>query len=218
MASARTLEIIEIFRKMYSDDVRCYLDHDDAWQLLVATILSAQCTDARVNEITKDLFKKYRTIEDYANADLNEFENDIHSAGFYHNKAKNIIACAETLIREYDGRVPEDIDDLTGLPGVGRKTANVIRGNIYGIDSIVVDTHVKRISRRLQLTKESDPEKIEYDLMKVIPQKYWILINIWFITFGRSTCKAQSPKCQECLLVKYCRDHRDPKTTRRRKG
>ena len=218
MAAARTLEIIGIFRQMYSEDARCYLDHSDPWQLLVATILSAQCTDARVNEITKDLFRKYRTIEDYANADLNEFENDIHSAGFYHNKAKNIIACARMLIDEYNSRVPEDIEDLTRLPGVGRKTANVIRGNIFGIDSIVVDTHVKRISRRLQLTKESDPEKIEYDLMKVIPQKYWILINMWFITFGRSTCKAQSPKCQECPLVKYCRDHQDRKVSGRRKG
>ena len=214
MAAKRTLEIIEIFRKMYSDDVRCYLDHSDAWQLLVATILSAQCTDARVNIITKDLFVKYKTIEDYANADLSEMEQDIHQAGFYHNKAKNIIACAKMLITEYEGKVPSDIDELTKLPGVGRKTANVIRGNVYGIDSIVVDTHVKRISGRLGLTKETDPEKIEYDLMKVIPKEYWILINIWFITFGRQCCKAQSPKCQECQLVKYCRDHQ--KTPRRR--
>ena len=218
MASKRTLEILNVFEKMYGRQTRCYLNYEEPWQLLVATILSAQCTDARVNEITKDLFRKYRTIEDYANADLNEFENDIHSAGFYHNKAKNITACARMLIDEYNGRVPEDIEDLTRLPGVGRKTANVIRGNIFGIDSIVVDTHVKRISRRLQLTKESDPEKIEYDLMKVIPQKYWILINMWFITFGRSTCKAQSPKCQECPLVKYCRDHQDRKASGRRKG
>ncbi len=217
MASKRTLEIIGIFRNMYSDDVRCYLDHDDPWQLLVATILSAQCTDARVNEITKDLFVKYKTVGDYANADIFEFEEDIRSAGFYHSKAKNIIACAQKLIAEYDGKVPSDIDELTSLPGVGRKTANVIRGNIYNIPSIVVDTHVKRISGRLQLTRETDPEKIEYDLYKVIPRDYWILINIWFITFGRSTCKAQSPKCQECPLVKYCRDHRDPKESRRRR-
>ncbi len=217
MATKRTLEILEIFRKMYSDDVRCYLEYDNPWQLLVATILSAQCTDARVNEITKDLFKKYRTVGDYANADLKEFERDIHSAGFYHNKAKNIIACANALLSEYDGVVPSDIDELTSLPGVGRKTANVIRGNIFGIDSIVVDTHVKRISNRLQLTKESDPEKIEYDLMKVIPRDRWILINMWFITFGRQICKAQSPKCQECPLVKYCRDHQEKNPPRRRK-
>ena len=216
MAAKRTLEIIGIFRKMYSDDVRCYLDHSDAWQLLVATILSAQCTDARVNIITKDLFAKYKTMEDYANADLAEMEQDIHQAGFYHNKAKNIIACAKMLITEYDGKVPSDIDELIKLPGVGRKTANVIRGNVYGIDSIVVDTHVKRISGRLGLTKETDPEKIEYDLMKVIPKEYWILINIWFITFGRQCCKAQSPKCQECQLVKYCRDPQ--KALRRRQA
>ncbi len=217
MASKRTLDIIAIFEKMYSRDVRCYLNHSDPWQLLVATILSAQCTDARVNEITKDLFIKYKTVSDYANADLSEFEQDIKSAGFYHNKAKNIIACARKLLEDYDGIVPSDIDELTHLPGVGRKTANVIRGNIFGIESIVVDTHVKRISHRLKLTDETDPEKIEYDLMKVIPQDYWILINMWFITFGRSTCKAQSPKCQECPLVKYCRDCRDHQTPSRRR-
>ena len=121
------------------------------------------------------------------------------------------------LLSEYDGQVPSDIDELTRLPGVGRKTANVIRGHIYGINSIVVDTHVKRISRRLKLTKEEDPEKIEYDLMKAIPEEYWININLWMITFGRTICKAQSPKCQECPLAGYCRDHRDqPRRVRRR--
>jgi len=217
MATRRTLEIIDIFKNMYSEEVRCCLTHSDAWELLVATILSAQCTDARVNIITKDLFAKYRTIEDFANADLAELEQDIKQAGFYHNKAKNIIGSARMILSDYDGEVPSDIEDLTRLPGVGRKTANVIRGNIYGIDSIVVDTHVKRISGRLQLTKEEDPEKIEYDLMKVIPREYWILINIWFITFGRTICKAQSPKCQECPLVKYCRD-RAVKKSRPRKA
>jgi len=217
MATRRTLEIIDIFKNMYSEEVRCYLTHSDAWELLVATILSAQCTDARVNIITKDLFAKYRTIEDFANADLAELEQDIKQAGFYHNKAKNIIGSARMILSDYNGEVPSDIEDLTRLPGVGRKTANVIRGNIYGIDSIVVDTHVKRISGRLQLTKEEDPEKIEYDLMKVIPREYWILINIWFITFGRTICKAQSPKCQECPLVKYCRD-RAVKKSRPRKA
>jgi len=217
MATRRTLEIIDIFKNMYSEEVRCYLTHSDAWELLVATILSAQCTDARVNIITKDLFAKYRTIEDFANADLAELEQDIKQAGFYHNKAKNIIGSARMILSDYDGEVPSDIEDLTRLPGVGRKTANVIRGNIYGIDSIVVDTHVKRISGRLQLTREEDPEKIEYDLMKVIPREYWILINIWFITFGRTICKAQSPKCQECPLVKYCRD-RAVKKSRPRKA
>lgn len=203
---------------MYSEEVRCYLTHSDAWELLVATILSAQCTDARVNIITKDLFAKYRTIEDFADADLAELEQDIKQAGFYHNKAKNIIGSARMILSDYDGEVPSDIEDLTRLPGVGRKTANVIRGNIYGIDSIVVDTHVKRISGRLKLTREEDPEKIEYDLMKVIPREYWILINIWFITFGRTICKAQSPKCQECPLVKYCRDRTPKKNPDHRKA
>lgn len=205
MATKRTLEIIEIFRQMYSDEVRCYLDHSNAWQLLIATILSAQCTDARVNIVTRDLFVKYKTLEDFANADLSEMEQDIRQTGFYHNKAKNIIACAKMLVTQYGGEVPSDIDELTRLPGVGRKTANVIRGNIYGIESIVVDTHVKRISWRLKLTDEEDPVKIEYDLMRVIPKKYWILINIWFITFGRGRCRAQSPECQGCPLEGYCR-------------
>ena len=218
MATKRTLKILDIFERMYSRDVRCYLDHDNAWQLLIATILSAQCTDARVNLITKDLFVKYKTLSDFAKADIAELEKDIFQAGFYHNKAKNIIACSRMLVEEYDGVVPSDIDELTKLPGVGRKTANVIRGNVFGIASIVVDTHVKRISNRLKLTDETDPEKIEYDLMKVIPEDYWILINMWFITFGRTVCKAQSPKCQECPLVEYCRDHqkkRDPQSRRR---
>ena len=203
---------------MYPEDIRCFLDHEDPWQLLVATILSAQCTDARVNMITKDLFKKYRTVDDFAKADLSEMEQDIRQAGFYHNKARNIIACANMLITDYGGEVPDDIDELTKLPGVGRKTANVIRGHIFGIDSIVVDTHVKRISRRLKLTEEEDPEKIEYDLMKAIPEQYWIMINLWMITFGREICKAQSPKCQECPLAGYCRDRRnDPAPGHRRK-
>ncbi|MBO4904847.1 MAG: endonuclease III [Lachnospiraceae bacterium] len=216
MAAKRTLEIIEIFKQMYSTEPRCYLDHDSPWQLLVATILSAQCTDARVNMITKDLFVKYPTLSDIADADLEEFEQDIKQAGFYHNKAKNITACARMLVDEYDGVVPSDIDALTSLPGVGRKTANVIRGNIYGIDSIVVDTHVKRISQRLGLAHEDDPEKIEFELMKAVPKDYWILINMWFITFGRTLCKAQSPKCQECPLVRYCREQQHPRKSQKK--
>lgn len=196
---------------MYSEEKRCYLDYKEPWQLLVATILSAQCTDARVNLITKDLFVKYPTVNDLAKADIAELEDDIRQAGFYHNKAKNIKGCAQMLVNEYDSVVPSDIDELTRLPGVGRKTANVIRGNIYNIPSIVVDTHVKRISNRLMLTKESDPERIEYDLMKAIPEDYWILINMWFITFGRTVCKAQSPKCQECPLAGYCRHDPAPR-------
>lgn len=200
----RTQEILNILDEQYGTDHRCYLTHDSAWQLLIATILSAQCTDARVNLVTKDLFVKYPDIRSFAEADLNELEQDIHSTGFYHNKARNIIACCRKLHEEYNDEVPSDIDKLTSLPGVGRKTANVIRGNIFEIKSIVVDTHVKRISGRLGLTKEEDPVKIEFDLMKEIPEDHWILINFQFIAFGRDICKAQRPECERCRLTKYC--------------
>ena len=206
MAAKRTLEILEIVNEMYPEDIKCYLNHENAWQLLIATILSAQCTDARVNIITKDLFKKYPDIKSFAEAELRELELDIKPAGFYHNKAKNIIECMRKIHFDYNDEVPRDIETLTSLAGVGRKTANVIRGNIYGDPSIVVDTHVKRISRRLGLTKEEDPVKIEFDLMKKLPKEYWIKYNHQIIAFGRQICKAQSPKCQECPLAGYCRE------------
>ena len=177
----RTLEIIERLKKEYPD-AACTLDYDQAWKLLVSVRLAAQCTDARVNIVTETLFKKYDTLEKFANADLAELEEDIRSTGFYHNKAKNIISCARTLVQEYHGEVPSTLEELTSLAGVGRKTANVIRGNIYHDPSIVVDTHVKRISKRLGFTKEDDPVKVEYDLMKVLPKDHWILYNIQIIT------------------------------------
>ena len=183
----------------------CYLNHETPWQLLIAVILSAQCTDARVNIVTKDLFQKYPSLEAFANADLKELEQDIHSTGFYHNKAKNIISCARTLVEKYDGEVPRELEELTALAGVGRKTANVIRGNIYHEPSVVVDTHVKRISKKLGFTKEDDPVKIEYDLMKVLPKDHWILYNIQIITLGRSICTARNPKCTECFLSDLCK-------------
>ena len=154
------LEILRRMDEQYGTDLICYLNHDNAWQLLIAVILSAQCTDARVNLVTKDLFKKYDSLEKFANADLKDLEQDIHSTGFYHNKAANIIACAKRLVEVYGGEVPDRMEDLLTLAGVGRKTANVILGNIYHKPSIVVDTHVKRISNRWKFTKESDPEKI----------------------------------------------------------
>lgn len=200
----RTREILAILDEQYSTEYKCYLTHDSAWQLLIATILSAQCTDARVNIVTKDLFVKYPSIEAFANADLKELEQDIKPTGFYHNKAKNIIECCKKLHYEFHDEVPSDIDELTSLAGVGRKTANVIRGNIYHIDSIVVDTHVKRISNRLGLTKNQDPVIIEQDLMKELPKDHWILYNIQIITFGRDICKAQRPECERCRLRKYC--------------
>ena len=168
----RTIEILNIIDDMYGTDMRCYLNHENAWQLLIATILSAQCTDARVNIVTDSLFKKYTSIKDFANASLSELENDIKPTGFYHNKAKNIIECCKKLHYEYNDEVPSSIEELTSLSGVGRKTANVIRGNIFTEPSMVVDTHVKRISNRLALTKESDPVKIEFDLMKELPKDH----------------------------------------------
>ena len=175
---------------------------------MIATILSAQCTDARVNIVTQDLFQKYDTVEKFANADLKELEKDIKPTGFYHTKAKNIIACTKALVERFGGEVPRSLEDLTSLAGVGRKTANVIRGNIYHEPSVVVDTHVKRISRRLGLTENEDPEKIEQDLMKALPKDHWILYNIQIITFGRSICTARSPKCGECFLQKYCKEYK----------
>ena len=196
--------ILELLYENYGP-TKCYLDHENEWQLLIATMLSAQCTDDRVNIVTKDLFKKYTSIQDFAEANLAELEQDIHSTGFYHNKAKNIIACCQKLLSEFGGEVPSDIDQLTSLAGVGRKTANVVRGNWYGIPSVVVDTHVKRISRRLGFTKEEDPVKIEFDLMKKIPKDHWILYNMQIISFGREICKAPTPKCEECFLQEYCK-------------
>ena len=200
----RINRILALLDATYGTDYRCFLNYKTPWQLLIAVILSAQCTDARVNIVTKDLFKKYRKLEDFAAADLKELEQDIHSTGFYHNKAKNIIACAQVLVDKYKGKIPSDIDELTALPGVGRKTANVIRGNIYNIPSVVVDTHVKRISRKLGLTESDDPVKIEFELMKKLPEDHWILWNIDIITLGRTICTANHEKCGECFLRGEC--------------
>lgn len=200
----RVAEILVLLDKEYGTDYKCYLHYETPWQLLIATMLSAQCTDARVNIVTKDLFVKYPTLEAFASADLEELEQDIKSTGFYHNKAKNIIACCQKLLTEFHGEVPREIEALTSLAGVGRKTANVIRGNIFHDASIVVDTHVKRISRKLGFTKEEDPEKIEFELMKVLPEDHWILYNIHIITLGRSICTARNPKCSECFLQEKC--------------
>jgi endonuclease-3 len=207
----RTGEILDLLDEVYTREYKCYLNHETPWQLLIATILSAQCTDARVNIVTKDLFQKYDSLEKFANADLKELEQDIKPTGFYHNKAKNIILCARKLVQEYHGEVPKELEELTKLAGVGRKTANVIRGNIYNEPSIVVDTHVKRISKRLGLTKEDDPEKIEFELMRVLPKDHWILYNIQIITFGRSICFARNPDCEACFLQKYCKEYKKNK-------
>lgn len=209
----RTKEILDLLDEQYGRDYRCFLHYETPWQLLIATMLSAQCTDARVNIVTADLFQKYTSIEAFAEADLKELEKDIHSTGFYHNKAKNIISCCKDLRDRFGGEVPSDIEDLTSLAGVGRKTANVIRGNIYHIPSVVVDTHVKRISRKLGLAREEDPVKIEMELMKALPRDHWILYNIQIITFGREICKAPTPKCEQCFLQHLCPDY-----TRQKEG
>ena len=208
MTETRIKEIINILDQKYgsfADNYQeTYLKHENAFQLLIATILSAQCTDARVNIVTKELFKRYPDVWAFAKSDLLELEKYIHSTGFYHSKAKHIIDCSKALINNYNSEVPSDIEELIKLPGVGRKTANVIRGNIYKVPSIVVDTHVKRISKRLGLTNETDPSKVEKDLMKKLPEENWIQWNLQIIAFGRQICKAQHPKCDECFLTKYC--------------
>ena len=204
----RIRRILELLDKEYGTQMATYLEYENAWQLLFATILSAQCTDARVNLVTKDLYKKYDSLEKFAAAEQEELERDIFSTGFYHNKAKNIIACAKALLEKHGGEVPSDIGSLTKLPGVGRKTANVVRGNVYKIPSIVVDTHVKRIAKRLGLTESDDPVKVEFDLMKKIPEDHWILINLDLIALGRSICRSQKPGCAGCFLAEVCPSRR----------
>ena len=206
--SKRVTEILKLLDEHYTTEYKCYLNHENAWQLLFATILSAQCTDKRVNIVTETLFKKYPTVEAFANAKQEELERDIHSTGFYKNKAANIISCAKTLVEKYNGEVPNDLEALTSLAGVGRKTANVIRGNIFHEPSIVVDTHVKRVSKLLGLTKEDDPEKVEFDLMKCLPKDHWILYNLQIIAHGRAVCIARRPQCENCCLKECCKSYK----------
>ncbi len=197
----KTLALLD---ENYPQDTKCYLNYEKDWQLLIATILSAQCTDDRVNIVTQSLFKKYKSIEDFANADFITLMEDIRSTGFYRNKAKNIINCCNKLISDFDSKMPSDIESLTSLAGVGRKTANVVRGHIFNIPSIVVDTHVKRISNKLGLVKSEDPEKIEFELMKILPKKSWIKYNTQVIAHGRKICIARKPKCEICCFFEFC--------------
>ncbi len=200
----RVRQLIRVLRKEYPD-ARCSLDHSNALELLVATILSAQCTDERVNAVTAELFRKYRTWEDYASAPASELERDIHSTGFFRNKAKAIQGACRMIGEAYGGRVPDSMDELLALPGVARKTANVVLGNAYGITSgIVVDTHVQRVSARLGLTTETQPEKIERDLMELVPRKDWIDFSHLLIAHGRVVCKARTPLCAECPVERLC--------------
>lgn len=186
-------------------DAHCALNHTTALELLIATILSAQCTDERVNIVTETLFRKYRNVEDFASVAQEELETDIHSTGFFRNKAKNIRAACEMILQEYGGEVPADMEKLVALPGVARKTANVVLGNAFGIASgVVVDTHVSRVSQRLRLTVETLPEKIEQDLMQLIPEEDWVLFSHLLIAHGRAICQARKPKCAECGLEPIC--------------
>jgi endonuclease III len=201
---ARVEKILEGLDKMYPQAV-CALLHKDAWQLLVATILSAQSTDKRVNEVTPGLFAKYPTIRDFASVRPEVLGNDIRSTGFFNNKAKSIIGAAKKILSDFGGQVPRTLDELVTVPGAGRKTANVVLGTAFGIATgVVVDTHVQRISRRLDLTKLSDPVKIEQDLIKIIPENRWILFSHQVIHHGRALCVARKPKCAQCLLDPVC--------------
>jgi endonuclease-3 len=204
LAAERVAAILEILGRTYPD-VRCALHHENAWQLLVATILSAQCTDVRVNMVTPALFKKYPTPAKLAKVEPEEVEPLIRSTGFFRNKAKSIVGAARRVMEEFGGKVPEQMDALLTLPGVARKTANVVLGSWFGRgEGIVVDTHVHRISRRLELTKSDDPKRIEQDLMKVIPAGKWIEFSHEIIHHGRALCVARGPKCADCPLEKRC--------------
>ncbi len=200
----RTRRIVAGLRKAFPD-VKCSLGYENPLQLLIATILSAQCTDERVNAVTPALFARYRTAQDFADAPVEEIEGFIRSTGFFRNKAKNIQACCERLAREHGGEVPREMEALTRLAGVGRKTANVVLGNAFGIASgVVVDTHVRRISNRLGLTRHQDPEKIEQDLAGLIPKKDWVDFSHLLIHHGRRTCDARRPDCPACPISKDC--------------
>jgi endonuclease-3 len=200
----RTAEVIKRLSREYPD-AHCALNHTSAFELLIATILSAQCTDARVNIVTAELFRKYRTPADYLNVSPEELQQDIRSTGFFRNKAKNIQAACERIIEVYGGEVPRTMEDLLTLGGVARKTANVVMGNAFGIPSgVVVDTHVSRLSQRIGLTHEKTPEKIERDLEKLVPKKHWIMFPHWLIFHGRAVCLARKPKCEICVIADQC--------------
>lgn len=200
----RMQKTIQILKKEHKN-LKPALNYSNVWELLVAVILSAQCTDVRVNIVTKNLFKKYKTIKDYSNADIKELQQDVRSTGFYRNKAKNIKATAQIVLKEFNGKVPDTMKELLSLKGVARKTANIILGNWFGKNiGIAVDTHVIRLSQRLGFSKQKDPKKIEQDLMLLVPKNDWTNITHLLIFHGRKICIARKPKCEECSLNKIC--------------
>jgi endonuclease-3 len=200
----RALKIIELLEKEHRD-AKIALNHTNPLELLLATILSAQCTDERVNIVTKTLFKKYRSVKDYAGADLKELEQDIRSTGFYRNKARNIKKCCQMILDKFGSQVPKTMEEILELPGVARKTANIVLSNAYGVvEGIAVDTHVRRLSQRLGLTTNNNPDKIEQDLMKLVPKGKWMRFTELLIFHGRKICTAKKPKCETCVANRLC--------------
>ena len=200
----RVLALRELLDKAYPE-VKCSLNYTTPVEMLIATQLSAQCTDARVNIVTEKLFERYKSAEDFANADLEELQEYIKSAGFYKNKSKNIIACCKRLVEVYCGEVPDTMEELLTLPGTGRKTANLVLGDIFGKPAVVVDTHCMRLARRIGLTKEEEPAKIEMDLKKIVPEDYQLRLCHQFVYHGRAVCTARKPKCEECPIASVCK-------------
>lgn len=202
-AEERVRKILPVLKRLYPDRGTA-LKYDKPFQLLAATILSAQCTDKRVNEVTGRLFEKYKNVADFAEADLKQLQTEIKSTGFYKNKAKNIKNACRQIQEDYGGKLPAELKELVKLPGVGRKTANVILGNAFDVPGITCDTHVIRLSRRLGLSENSDAEKLEYDLMEIVPKKEWTSLSNALIYHGRNVCKARKPDCDNCQIAKYC--------------
>ena len=199
----RAALILKELERLYPE-AACSLDFKNALELLIATQLAAQCTDKRVNIVTKDLFQKYKTVEDYAGADLTELEEDIRTTGFFRNKAKNIKACCIKLLKEFDGEVPGTLEELLTLPGVGRKTANVVLSSVFGVPGVIVDTHCGRLARRMGFTVSENPDIVERDLMKIIPKDQWSQFSHYLVFHGREICDARKPKCDKCSILPYC--------------
>ncbi len=203
MNKKKVESILDLFEAEYGE-AECTLDYVNPLHLMIATQLAAQCTDARVNMVTPALYARYNTAEDFMHADREVLEGMIRSTGFFRNKAKNIIACCTMLVKEFNNEIPQNMENLLKLPGVGRKTANLVLGDAFGIPGIVIDTHAGRLSRRLGFTKETDPAKVEKDLMKIIPEEKWIILGHWFVDHGRAVCNSRSPKCENCMLAPMC--------------
>jgi endonuclease-3 len=210
-AQERVKAILPLLKKTYPD-AKCALIHSNPLELLIATILSAQCTDVRVNIVTKTLFQKYKSADDWANSPIEQIEQDIKSTGFYHNKAANIQKACQKIISQYGGKVPDKMEELLTLNGVGRKTANVLLGNAFNTPGVVCDTHVLRLSRRLELSANTDDAvKLEFDLMEIVPKKNWTLFSHLLVFHGRNICKARKPDCENCPIAKHCPAENDPK-------